>query len=84
VLTVLESRKHAWVPSPTGIGIGMLVPAAVVFVMFLGGVVDRIWNRRDRRTNELYMTPLASGFIAGEAIVAVIIPLLVVLGLVHP
>jgi uncharacterized oligopeptide transporter (OPT) family protein len=29
------------------------------------------------------MVPLASGFIAGEAIVAVIIPLLVVLGIVH-
>jgi len=27
--------------------------------------------------------PLASGFIAGEAIVAVIVPLLVVFGLVH-
>jgi hypothetical protein len=27
--------------------------------------------------------PLASGFIAGEAIIAVIIPLLVVLGIVH-
>jgi uncharacterized oligopeptide transporter (OPT) family protein len=30
------------------------------------------------------MTPLASGLIAGEAIIAVIVPLLVVLGLVHP
>ena len=29
------------------------------------------------------MVPLASGFIAGEAIVAVIVPLLVVFGLVH-
>ena len=29
------------------------------------------------------MTPLASGLIAGEAIIAVIIPLLVVLGLVR-
>jgi hypothetical protein len=29
------------------------------------------------------MVPLASGFIAGEAIIAVIIALLVVLGIVH-
>ena len=29
-----------WVPSATGVGIGMMVPAAVVFVMFLGGVVE--------------------------------------------
>jgi uncharacterized oligopeptide transporter (OPT) family protein len=85
-LTVLEGQKEKkpWVPSPTGVGIGMLVPAAVIIVMFLGGVVDRMWCRADRRSNELYMTPLASGLIAGEAIIAVIVPLLVVLGVIRP
>jgi len=83
VFTVLEMRKHKWVPSPTAVGIGMLVPAAVIIVMFLGGLADRMWRNADRRSNELYMTPLASGLIAGEAIIAVIIPLLVVLGLVR-
>ena len=84
IFTVLEDRHHSWVPSPTGAGIGMLVPAAVIIVMFLGSAADRIWRRADRRSNELYMTPLASGLIAGEAIIAVIVPLLVVLGLVYP
>jgi uncharacterized oligopeptide transporter (OPT) family protein len=84
ILTVLESRGQLWVPSTTGVGIGMLVPAAVIVTMFLGGVAERIWHRVDRPSNQLYMTPLASGLIAGEAIVAVVIPLLVVLGLVHP
>ena len=60
------------------------VPASVIIVMFLGGAIERIWRRVDRGSNELYMTPLASGLIAGEAIIAVIIPLLVVLGLVTP
>ncbi len=59
----------------------MMVPAAVVFVMFVGGVVQQIWKMRARGAHDLYMTPLASGFIAGEALIAVIIPLLVVLGL---
>jgi uncharacterized oligopeptide transporter (OPT) family protein len=83
ILAVLETRDVNWIPSPTGIGIAMLVPAAVIIVMFLGGVLDRLWWHRDRRSNELYMVPLASGFIAGEAIIAVVIPLLVVIGLVH-
>ncbi len=82
ILTVLESSKSKWVPSPTGLGIGMLVPFAVIFVMFLGGVADWIWRRGDARSSELYSVPLASGLIAGEALIAVIIPLLVVLGLV--
>jgi uncharacterized oligopeptide transporter (OPT) family protein len=83
IFAILESRGATWVPSPTGMGIGMLVPFAVIFVMFLGSIVERLWWRADRKSNELYMTPLASGLIAGEAIVAVIVPLLVVLGIVH-
>jgi len=83
MFALLETRNARWVPSPTGVGIGMLVPAAVIFVMFLGSLVERLWWRADRRSHGLYMVPLASGFIAGEAIVAVIVPLLVVFGLVH-
>jgi len=82
VLAILESRGIEWLPSPTGAGIGMLVPFAVVIVMFLGGVVESVWRRRNPDTNERYAVPLASGLIAGEAIVAVVIPLLVAIGLV--
>jgi uncharacterized oligopeptide transporter (OPT) family protein len=80
LFAVLESRHVAWIPSPTAVGIGMLVPAAVIFVMFLGSVVDRLWWRTDRRSHHSYMVPLASGLIAGEALVAVVVPLLVLLG----
>jgi uncharacterized oligopeptide transporter (OPT) family protein len=85
LLALLESgRLQRFVPSPTGVGIGMLVPAAVIFVMFLGGVVELIWSKLNRRTYSRYLVPLSSGFIAGEAIIAVVVPLLVVLGIVHP
>jgi uncharacterized oligopeptide transporter (OPT) family protein len=82
ILAVVESRGAKWVPSPTGMGIGMLVPAAVIVVMFLGGIVESVWKKRDKPSWRTYMIPLASGLIAGEAIVAVVIPLLVALGLV--
>src|SRR5206468_270549 len=62
---------------------GIVGENAVLSVMFLGSLVERLWWRADRRSHELYMVPLASGFIAGEAIVAVIVPLLVVFGLVR-
>ena len=73
ILTVLESNKKIkkWVPSPTGIGIGMLVPFIVVSTMFIGGFIGWIWEKIDKKTADLYMIPLGSGFIAGEAIVAV-------------
>ncbi len=81
VLTVLESRGlKKWVPSPTGMGIGMIVPGSVIIMMFLGGVIETVWRKRSRMSCELYMTPLASGLIAGEAILAVIVPLLALSG----
>jgi uncharacterized oligopeptide transporter (OPT) family protein len=82
--TVLEgTRFKGWTPSPTGIGIGMLVPASAIISMFLGGLAAAAWNRSARASADRNLVPLASGFIAGEAIVAVVIPILVAIGLVH-
>jgi uncharacterized oligopeptide transporter (OPT) family protein len=74
VLTVLEAnpRIRRFVPSPTGLGIGILVPFNVVFTMFLGGVVGFAWEKSHKKSADIYMIPLASGLIAGEAIVAVV------------
>jgi uncharacterized oligopeptide transporter (OPT) family protein len=82
-IAVLESRRVRGVPSATGIGIGMMVPAAVIIVMCIGGFVEHVWRRISPRSYELFMPPVASGFIAGEALIAVLIPLLVILGIVH-
>jgi uncharacterized oligopeptide transporter (OPT) family protein len=73
VFTVLEAnpKLKKWVPSPTGIGIGILVPFSVIFTMFIGGVIGFIWERRSKATADVFMVPLASGLIAGEALVAV-------------
>jgi len=73
-------KDKTWVPSPTGIGIGMLVPASVIVTMVLGGLVGTLWNRTSPKTSERYQVPLASGLIAGEALIAVIVPLLILLG----
>ena len=48
VLAVLESRKVKWVPSATAMGIAMVVPASVIFVMFLGGLVEMTGGRPRR------------------------------------
>jgi uncharacterized oligopeptide transporter (OPT) family protein len=85
VLTILESKKSwkPYVPSPTGIGIGILVPFIVIATMFLGAVAGLIWKKADPKTADPYMIPMASGLIAGEAIVAVLVPVLLWLGLGH-
>jgi uncharacterized oligopeptide transporter (OPT) family protein len=83
-LTVLEERWKKYVPSPTGIGIAMLVPGAVIMAMVVGGFLDWWWRRAHPKSNEAYSTPLASGLIAGEALVAVIVSLLDFAGWLRP
>ena len=70
--TVLETTKwKKYVPSPTGVGIGILVPFSVVFTMFVGGLIGYGWEKKHKQSADIFMVPLASGFIAGEALVAV-------------
>ena len=84
ILTVLESTRHrTWVPSPTGIGIGCLIPGSYIITMWIGGALAELWRMMNRANYERHVTPLASGFIVGEAIVAVMIPILVAARLLH-
>ena len=48
--------------------------------MFVGGLLGYAWEKRDKKSSDLYSAPLASGLIAGEAIVAVIVVILVSAG----
>jgi putative OPT family oligopeptide transporter len=82
VLTLLEQKKswRSFIPSPAGVGIAMLIPVNAVTVIFVGAVLDQIWMRVSPDSHKKYAIATASGLIAGEALVAVIIPLLVTLG----
>jgi uncharacterized oligopeptide transporter (OPT) family protein len=70
-------KDKTWVPSATGLGIGMLVPAATILTMFLGALIGFVWSRTHSRSSDLCQIPLASGLIAGEALVAVLVPALI-------
>jgi uncharacterized oligopeptide transporter (OPT) family protein len=71
LLTLLEAnpRFGRFVPSPTAVGLGMLIPGFAVVPMLAGGLIQGIWSRVSPKTEEVYNTPLASGFITGEALV---------------
>ena len=73
-------KNKTLIPSPTALGIGMLVPGSVIVTMVAGGVIGAVWSKTSPRTSESYLTPLASGLIAGEALVAVVVAVLIVSG----
>lgn len=80
VLTLGEGRFKRFLPSATGIGLGMLIPAQHVLPMVLGGLIQWGWSKARPRQEAELNTPLASGFIVGEAMLALIIPLLYYFG----
>jgi uncharacterized oligopeptide transporter (OPT) family protein len=73
IVTVLEPRWHRFLPSPTAVGLGMLIPGFAVLPMVAGGVTWAIWRKLSPRSEEVYNMPVASGFIAGEALVVLVI-----------
>lgn len=73
VITLAEPRWHRFLPSPTAVGIGMLVPGYAIVPMVVGGILQAVWVRRSPRNEAVYNLPLASGFIAGEALVLSIV-----------
>ena len=74
-LTLLEMhpRFGRYVPSPTAVGLGMLIPGYAVIPMVIGGIAGDLWKRLSPKTEDVYNTPLASGFITGEALVLLVL-----------
>ena len=81
LLTLLAEKYAAYVPSPSAMGIGMLLPAAVLMTFVLGGVAQLIWSRTSSKSEEDFRIPLASGLIAGEALLAVVQAILAAVGI---
>jgi len=72
-ITLLEPRWHRFLPSPTAVGLGMLIPGYAVVPMVVGGIIQALWVKRSPKTEGVYSMPVASGFIAGEALVLSIV-----------
>ncbi len=78
ILFALAEQDEKWrwaAPSPTGLGLGVLLPFSAVATIFIGAVIGAIWMLVAKRSASVYMIPLASGFIAGEAMIAVVLSL---------
>lgn len=73
IISVLEPRYKRYLPSPTGMGIGMLIPGYATLAMVVGGVTQLIWSRLKPEHEAIYCVPLSSGFIAGEALVVLLL-----------
>ncbi|HSY38352.1 MAG TPA: OPT/YSL family transporter, partial [Polyangia bacterium] len=69
----LFPKGRAWLPSATGIGLGMLLPFATSISFVLGAGLAWAFERVNARQAQRFVVPISSGVIAGESIVGVVV-----------
>ncbi|MCK6527606.1 OPT/YSL family transporter [Myxococcota bacterium] len=75
-LEQLLPKARKWLPSATGLGLGLILPFQYPLSMFLGAVVAHFWSKGSPKTADAYLVPLASGIIAGVSIMGVLVAVL--------
>jgi uncharacterized oligopeptide transporter (OPT) family protein len=80
VLLEQNEKIEKWLPSSTGVGLGLVLPIAYGWSFFLGGLLFYIAEKRFK-VREVSLTTFAVGCIVAEGIGGVLKPLLAVLGL---
>jgi uncharacterized oligopeptide transporter (OPT) family protein len=66
-------KDKQWLPSATGIGLGLLLPFYTSLSFVLGAAAAWAFSRAAPRQAERFVIPLSSGLIAGESIVGVLV-----------
>jgi uncharacterized oligopeptide transporter (OPT) family protein len=77
---MLPPRASRFVPSPSGLGIAMAIPGYNSISMFLGASVAEYLRRRRPLLHDRAVLPVASGFIAGESLMGILVAVLVAIG----
>ena len=76
-------KAKPYTPSPAALGIAMTIPAYTSFAMFLGALIAWILEKKAAKWNDMYTIPIASGCIAGESIMGVILAVLEAIRSMH-
>lgn len=73
-------RWRPWIPSASGLGIAMVIPGSNCIAMFLGAAAAEWLRRRRAAFAERAVVPVASGLIAGESLMGILVAVLMVTG----
>lgn len=77
---ILPARFRRFVPSAMGLGLSFVIPFWNTLAMFTGALMAQLAGVLARGTAEKYIIPVASGVIAGESIMGVLMILLAASG----
>ncbi|MBI3544128.1 MAG: OPT/YSL family transporter [Deltaproteobacteria bacterium] len=83
VLPLLEMafpKFEKFIPSAMGLGLSMVIPFFNSLSMFIGSFIALMWEKKNRESAETYVIPIASGLIAGESLMGIVVALLSAFG----
>lgn len=72
---------RTWIPSPSGVGIAMVIPGSNAMAMFAGSAIAEVMRRRSPKMADTLVIPVSSGLIAGESLMGIAVAGLQVAGL---
>ena len=83
IIPVLEAivpkKAKPFIPSAMGLGLSMVIPAWNSISMFLGALVALLWQKWNASHANRFIIPVASGVIAGESLMGIVVVLLSIL-----
>jgi OPT family oligopeptide transporter len=79
VLVLAENylpKYKKFLPSATGLGLGLILPFQYPFAMMIGALIGWAWTKKNEKQAETYLVPVSAGLIAGISIMGVIAAIL--------
>jgi uncharacterized oligopeptide transporter (OPT) family protein len=80
-LRLLPQRWRGYMPSATGLGLGMVIPLGNSTSFLLGAIITWAWTKRNAASCDRLMVPIASGVVAGCSLMSVLIMVLQATGI---
>ncbi len=73
ILSRLFPKKQNWIPSAAGIGLAWVFQWFYGLLFFVGALIGYAWQKKNPKQSEEFLFPVASGIVAGGAIMGVIL-----------
>ena len=77
----LPEKAKKYLPSATGLGLSMVIPFFNSLGMFIGALIAMLLETFKPKVASDYVVPVASGIIAGESIMGILVALLMASGM---
>jgi OPT family oligopeptide transporter len=73
ILSRLFPKQQKWIPSAAAVGLAWVFQWFYGLLFFLGAVIGWAWQKKNEKNSEEYLFPVASGIVAGGALMGVIL-----------